>query len=64
MIMMMDKKKIVNQIMGDKPEGEETSPLKAIAQELLTCIECGDADGLVSCLSSLISHLNSEGKNE
>jgi hypothetical protein len=57
MIMQMDKKKIVSQIMGDKPEGEETSPLNAVALELLDCIESKDAEGLIQCLKTVIGLL-------
>ncbi len=56
MIMMMDKKRIVSQIMGDQEGEKETSPLHTVMQEFIQCIETGDAEGLAECFKSALAH--------
>ena len=56
MIMMMNQKKVLNQIMGDKPEESESSPLETIMQELMTCLTNGDASGAAQCFQSAVAH--------
>lgn len=64
MIMMMDKKKIVNQIMGDKEEGKETSPLQACFEELCSAINSGDYESGVNALRACFRHLDAEPHHE
>ncbi len=56
MIMMMNKKKTLDQIMGD-PEGtKETSPLETIMQEFMQCLDNNDAAGAAECFKSAFAH--------
>lgn len=61
MMMMGDKKKRVNLILG--PEHEEELPKEAlhtIAEELISCIQESDSEGLMHCLRAAFSELNSK----
>lgn len=53
-MMMMDKKKVLGQIMGDQPE--ETNPLVEVMKELIHCIDSGDAEGAAACFKSAFAH--------
>lgn len=54
MIMMGDKKKLASVILGEpkqKPEeGAEQSALSVIAEDLISCVNNADADGVAECL--------------
>ncbi len=70
-IMGSDKKRTVNQILGDDPrlekEGapeEGASDHEALAQEMIDYLDAGDAKGLAECLKSFFTLCNSEGPVE
>lgn len=61
-MIMMDKKKTLTQILGPEHTEEEGPPKEAlhtIAEELIACVQEGDAEGLTSCLRAAFSELSS-----
>lgn len=61
-MLMMDKKKTLTQILG--PETREEEPPKEalhhIAEELISCVNNGDAEGLMHCLRAAIAEISSK----
>ncbi len=65
MIMMMNKRKTLDQIMGSEKGEEETSPLESIMQEFMQCLDNNDAKGAAQCFQSAVAHCSTpEGPQE
>ncbi len=64
--MMMNKKKTLNQILGDDPreatEGPEESGLNLCVEELIKAVGSGDVESAVQALRSCFQELKSEGE--
>lgn len=53
MIMIGDRKRTVTQILGEeKVEEPRKEALHAIAEEMISCVQEGDAEGLKNCLKA------------
>lgn len=63
-MLMMDKKKTLTQILGPEQKEEELpkEALHSIAEELMSCLEGGDAEALMHCLTAFIHEVNHKGE--
>lgn len=63
-MLMMDKKKTLTQILGPEKVEEELpkEALHTIAEELIACVQEGDAEGLTHCLRAAFSEILSKAE--
>ncbi len=69
MMMIMDKKKTLNQILGADPrekkeEGAEESALSSCMSEFISCVKDGDVEGAVQAFRSCYAELGNESQGE